>query len=198
MSDGTINLPKRSSEPDSPTTDRYKIYVDGNDDEVKFKDDAGVVKTFKGDQGTQGIQGVQGIQGIQGLVGPVGPMNVEGLVLENATVTLPNTTTPTIVYTDAITISTTGNHILFVMLAVRPHNASNDTEYRVDFDGSPVGPLYAEEGKDVNGAQSNWRMAMIPLGNVAAGTYDLDLLFSKESTGGTAQLKYYAAAIMRY
>jgi len=72
MSDGTINLPKRSTSPATPATDRYKIYVDGTDDEVKFVDDLGTVKTFKGDQGIQGIQGIQGVQGVQGDQGDQG------------------------------------------------------------------------------------------------------------------------------
>ena len=78
MSDGTINLPKRSTSPATPATDRYKIYVDGTDDEVKFVDDLGTVKTFKGDQGIQGIQGIQGVQGVQGDQGDQGDQGVQG------------------------------------------------------------------------------------------------------------------------
>jgi hypothetical protein len=198
MSDGTINLPKRSTPPSAPTVGRFRIWVDSNDNEVKFIDDLGVIQTFKGDQGDQGDQGVQGIQGIQGEVGPVGPMNVEALINEFLTVTLPNTTAPTIVYSDTVNLSATGNHLLLVFMALRPHSTNNQMEFQVEWDNGIVGPLYSEEGKDASADNSNWRMAMIPLGNQNAGNHTLDLLFSKESTGGTAQLKTYVAAVVRY
>lgn len=198
MSDGTLNFPKRNSTPAAPAVDRYKIWVDGADDEVKYTDDLGVTKTFKGDTGSQGIQGVQGVQGIQGNVGPTGPMNVEGFVSETGTVTLPNSTAFSLVYTDSITISASGNCFLDVSLAVKPHNASNDMEFELDFDGVTLSPTYVEEHKDLSASQSHWRSQCIDLGFVSAGVYDLDLYFSKESAGGTAQLKNYTAKVVRY
>ena len=200
MSDGTFNFPERITHPDTPAAGRVKLYMfdSGSGVEPYYKLDDASENTLKGDQGDTGPQGPQGIQGIQGIQGPAGPMNVEGLVLEAGTVTLPNSTTPSIVYTDSITLSTTGDHFLIVFLAVRPHSTGNDMEFFVEFDGNPVGPDYIEEHKDSSADQSMWRTAFIPLGNQVAGTYDLDLLFSKESTGGTAQLKYYASAVVRY
>ena len=190
MSDGTLNFPKRSSSPSPPSSDRYKIYVDSSDDEVKYIDDLGVIRTFKGDQGDQGIQGIQGLQGIQGIPGPTGPMNVEALISETGTVTLPNTTNPT--------ISATGDCFVDVSLAIKPHAANNDYEFQVQFNGNFVLPALVEEGKDQSNQQSNWRMQTLDLGNVSAGTYTLALFFSKEATGGSAQLKNYTAKVVRY
>jgi len=210
MSDGTLNFPKRITPPATPAINRYKIYVDGTDDEVKYIDDLGVIRTFKGIQGIQGndgvdgvdgvdgAQGVQGIQGIQGIQGPQGAMTVEALISETALVTLPNTATKTIVYSDPITITSTGACYLDISLAIKPHNASNDMEFDLQFDGVTLSPTYAEEHKDISAAQSMWRSQCIDLGIVTAGTYNLDLRFSKEVTGGTAKLKNYTAKVVRY
>tara|TARA_R110002167_G_scaffold198805_4_gene401929 strand:- start:637 stop:1233 length:597 start_codon:yes stop_codon:yes gene_type:complete len=198
VSDGTLNFPKRNSVPDSPSADRYKIWVDGTDDEVKYTDDLGVTKTFKGDDGIQGVQGVQGVQGIQGIQGPTGPMIVEAFVTEKGSVTLPDSTTFQLIYNDSITISADGPCFLDISLAVRAHSAGNDMLFEVDFDGATLSPTYAEEHKDSSAAEFMWRSQCIDLGTVVAGTYDLDLYFSKEVTGGTAQLKNYTAKVVRY
>ena len=198
MSDGTINLPKRATPPSAPTVGRYRIWVDSTDDEVKYIDDTGTVRTFKGDQGDTGAQGPQGIQGIQGPAGPSGPMTVEAFISETSTVTLPNSTTKQDIYIDNVTIDATGNCFLDVSLAVRPHSTGNDMEFDIEFNNSVLTPLYAEEHKDTNVAQSMWRSQCFNLGNVAAGTYPLVLRFSKEATGGTAQLKNYTAKLVRY
>lgn len=198
MSDGTLNLPKRSSIPDSPTPNRYKIYVDSSDDEVKYIDELGVVRTFKGDKGDQGDQGPVGPQGPQGIQGPTGPMNVEALVSEKSTVTLPNSTSFNLVYSDTVTVSAAGNLFLDVSLAIKPHSTGNDMIFEIDFDGVTQTPDYTEEHKDTNSAQSMWRSQCIPLGFFSAGTYDLELYFRKEATGGTAQLKNYTAKVVRY
>lgn len=201
MSDGAINFPLRTTHPNAPTTGRVKFYTyddGGGTLEPFYMLDDGVPRTLIGDTGPSGSTGPQGPIGPIGPAGPTGPMNVEGIITESSTVTLPNTTTPQLIYTDSISLSTTGNHLLIVSLAVRAHSASNDMEFFVDFDGSQVGPDFIEEHKDTNSAQSNWRTFMIDLGNRSAGSYDLDLRFSKEFTGGTAQLKYYSAVVVRY
>lgn len=198
MSDGTINLPKRATAPGAPASGRYRIYVDQNDNEVKYIDDAGLVQTFKGDQGDQGIQGAQGDQGIQGAQGPQGPMNVEAFISETATVTLPNTTTATVVYSDTINFSGVGDAFVDISLAVRNHSNNNDMEFFVRFDGVILTPEYIEEHKDNSAAQSLWRAQCFDLGNVSAGNHTLELLFSKEQAGGTAQLKNYTAKVVRY
>lgn len=198
MSDGTINLPKRATAPGAPASGRYRIYVDSNDDEVKYIDDLGVISTFKGDQGDQGVQGPQGNTGPQGIQGPEGPMKVEGFVSETGTVTLPNATNPTQIYSDTITISDTGNCFVDISLSVKPHSGNNDYEFQVQWNGSFVLPALIEEGKDQSNAESNWRMQTLDLSNVAAGTYTLALFFSKELLGGTAQLKNYTAKVVRY
>ena len=198
MSDGTMNLPKRGSKPDAPATNRYKIYVDGNDDEVKYVDDSDTVRTFKGDKGDQGDQGPVGPQGPQGIQGPAGPMNVEGVADEQGTVTLPNSTTKSVVYSDTFNVSTAGLCFLMVSIAMKPHATNNDYEFDIDLGGNILTPDMAEEGKDSSGAQSNWRTFIFPVGNIAAGNIDCDLRFSKESTGGTAQHKGYSAFLVRY
>lgn len=198
MSDGTINLPKRATSPGAPAANRYRIFVDQNDDKVKYIDDLGVIRTFKGDQGDTGLQGTQGPQGIQGIQGPVGPMSVEAFISETGTVTLPNSKTKQDIYTNNVTISNTGNCFLDVSLAVKPYSAGSDMKFDIEFNGSVLTPLYREEHEDTNVNQSMWRSQCFDLGNVAAGTYPLTLRFSKEKTGGTARLKNYTAKLVRY
>lgn len=158
----------------------------------------GLTTLLKGDKGDQGDVGPVGPQGPQGNVGPAGPMTVEGVADEQGTVTLPNTTTKTVIYSDTFNVSATGNCYLVVSLAARPHAASNDMEFDIDLGGNILVPEYVEEGKDNSAAQSAWRSYTFPVGNIAAGNIDCDLRFSKETTGGTAQLKGYSAFLVRY
>ena len=195
MSDGTINFPERITHPDTPASGRVKVYVfddSGGTVEPYYKLDDGSENTLKGAQGDTGPTGPAGPTGPTGPTGPAGPMNTEAFIVEPGTVTLPDTSTPTIIYTDTVTISATGNHYLMVFMALKPHSTGNDMEFRIDFDGSQVGPLYAEEHKDTNAAQSVWRSALMDLGNVASGSYDLDLLFSmKRITNHHLYYLYY-------
>lgn len=207
MSDGTINLPKRATPPDSPTVGRYKIWVDSGDDEVKYTNESGTTQTFKGDQGDTGPQGPQGpagndgadgADGAQGPQGPAGPMNVEGFVSETTTVTLPSALGLNVIYTDTINFSAQGDAFLDISLASRPYGAADDMEYYVRWDGVILTPSYIEEHKDSSAVQSNWRSQCFDLGNVTAGNHTLELLFEREDTGGTAQLKNYTAKAVRY
>ena len=158
----------------------------------------GLTTLLKGDKGDQGDVGPIGPQGPQGNVGPVGPMNVEGVADEQATVTLPNTTTKTVIYSDTFNVSATGNCFLIVSLAVRGHSTGNDYEFDIDLDGNILVPDMAEEAKDTAAAASNWRTFVFPVGSISAGNIDCDLRFSKEQTGGTAQVKGYSAILVRY
>ena len=47
MSDGTVNLPVRSTPPDSPTAGRYKIWVSSVDGKPKITDENGVTLGFE-------------------------------------------------------------------------------------------------------------------------------------------------------
>lgn len=201
MSDGTLNFPERLTHPDTPTTGRVKLYTfndGGGNKEPYYKLDDGSENTLKGDQGDQGIQGIQGPQGIQGIQGPVGPMNVEGVADEQATVTLPNTTTKTVIYSDTFNVSATGNCMLIVSLAIKPHAANNDYEFDIDLGGTILSPVMAEEGKDSSNAESHWRSFTFPLGSIPSGNIVCSLRFSKEIAGGTTQLKGYSAFLIRY
>lgn len=157
-----------------------------------------LLKGEKGDTGDTGATGAQGQQGEKGDTGAVGPMNTEYFNSFVGTITLPNTSTPTNIFNDTVNASADGNYYLDVSLAVRPHAASNDMEFRVDFDSAPVGPLYVEEHKDQSAPESMWRSYKIDLGFLLAGSYPLDILFSKETTGGTAQIKGYTFQVVRY
>lgn len=207
MSDGTLNLPKRNSTPTVPGADRFKIWVDSNDNEVKYTDDLGATNTFKGDQGDQGIQGIQGTPGVDGVDGATGPQGATGaqgptsydtVIVNNTLVTLPNSTAKTVIYSDTVNVAANGECVLMVSLAVRPHAAANDMEFDLEYDGGILAPDYAEEHKDSSAPQSHWRTYIFPLGAQTSGNKTLDLRFSKESTGGTAQLKGYTAILVRY
>lgn len=200
MSDGTINFPERVSHPDTPTSGRVKFYAydDGASVEPYYKLDDGSENTLKGPQGDQGIQGVQGIQGIQGEIGPTGPMTVEAIFSFTGTATLPNVTNKQVVISNTANISATGDCFLMVSLAYKGHSGNNDMEFDIQFDGNILLPEFAEEPKDQSNPQSNWRTFNFDLGNVTAGNKALNLRFSKETAGGTAQLKGYTAILIRY
>ena len=142
--------------------------------------------------------GSQGPSGPTGPQGPAGPMNVEAFISETGTVTLPNSTTKQDIYTDVVTISGSGNCFLDVSLAVSPHSTGTDMEFDILFDGNILSPQYVEEHKDSGTDQTMWRTQCLDLGNLAAGSYTMILRFSKEGTGGTAQLKNYTAKLVRY
>lgn len=199
MSDGTLNFPERSTNPDTPTANRVKLYnLNG---EPYYITDTGAsfpLKGTDGTNGTNGIDGTNGTNGIDGAMGPAGPMMVEGVADEQATVTLPNTTTKTVIYSDTFNVSATGNCFLIISLAVRGHSTGGDYEFDVDFGGNILTPDMAEEAKDIDVASSNWRSFTFPVGSIPAGNIDINLRFSKEQTGGTAQLKGYSAILVRY
>lgn len=202
--DGIEEVFLRTGAPAGENPDTDYIYtwyeLDGGDIILKGEKDDGTVVTIgvTGPQGPQGPQGDTGPQGIQGIQGPAGPMNVEGVADEQGTVTLPNTTTKTVIYSDTFNVSAIGNCFLIVSLAVRPHSTGNDMEFDIDLGGNILVPEYVEEHKDTNAAQSMWRTFVFPVGSIAAGNIDCDLRFSKEATGGTAQVKGYSAILVRY
>lgn len=203
--DGVKEIFLKSGEPGSGINPDsgyiYKWIEDDNGDKIyKYKDENGTIGNIgvKGDTGPIGPIGPVGPVGPQGSVGPAGPMNVEELISETGTVTLPNVTNPAQIYSDSITITSNGNCFVDVSLAIRPHAGNNDYEFQVQWDGSFKLPALIEEGKDQSNPQSNWRSQTIDLGFVTAGTYTLALFFSKETTGGTAQLKNYTAKVVRY
>lgn len=166
----------------------------------KYRDSSGTDGNIgvKGDAGPTGPGGPTGPAGPTGPTGPAGPMTVEAFISETGTVTLPNSTTKQAVYTDTVTITDDGNCFLDVSLAIRPHSTGNDMEFDIEFDGNVLSPVYAEEHKDTNAAQSVWRGQCLDLGNLLAGNYVMSLRFSKEATGGTAELKNYTAKVVRY
>jgi len=219
MSEGVLNLPFRANPPQSPNVGRYKIWVDSNDGLVKFTDENGVTGTFQGSEGPQGPQGLQGLQGpqgpqgpqgtqgIQGEVGPQGPQGIQGpqgavdltyVADVDAIITLPNTTTKTSLGAVSVNFPTTGNYLFQAMIAVRPHSTNSDMEFDWRLGGVQFGAEYAEEHKESVAPQSNLRMFQADLGNIIAGNLDLELFFSKETAGGTAQLNYTSIAIWRY
>lgn len=164
------------------------------------KDSNGNEETLKGDKGDTGDTGDTGPQGPQGDVGPAGPAGPVAVLFkedDDTVLTLPNTTTPQNVFSRSVNFLTTAEYVMQVMVAVRPFSTSNDMEFFWELDGTQVGADYVEEHKDSNTAQSNLRNWQIDLGSVSAGTKDIDLYFSKESTGGTAQLRYISVVIWK-
>ena len=144
-----------------------------------------------------GPTGATGPAGPAGPQGPQGPVALE-FVDENSTlITMPDSTAKNVVRTWSVTLSQTADYEFDLIVAMRPHSTGNDMEWDTEFDGTLVGNAPAEEHKDVSAAQAHNRPFGGQLGNVAAGTYDFDLRFSKEATGGTAQLKYTYLRIWR-
>lgn len=199
MSDGTMNLPFRNSSPSIPGPDRFKIWIDSADREVKYTDDLGATNTFKGEQGDIGNTGPQGEQGIQGEQGPIGPMNVEFIDNKLTDVTLPNSSSFQSIYSDDFTVSSTGECYLDVSMSLKAHSASSDMQFEMYIDGQFIEIPYSEEHKDTSSAQENWRAYTgIKLGTLTAGTHNIELFFAKENTGGSAVLKSYSLKVVRY
>lgn len=202
--DGIEEVLLRTGAPSGENPDTGYIYtwyeLDSGDIILKGEKDDGTVVNIgvEGPQGPVGPQGPAGPAGPQGPAGPAGPMNVEAFISQPVTVTLPNSTTKQDIYTDVVTISADGPCYLDISLAVRPHSTGNDMEFDIEFDGNVLTPEYVEEHKDTSAVQSMWRSQCFDLGNLVAGNYNLNLRFSKETTGGTAQLKNYTAKLVRY
>lgn len=181
------------------------VEIDGPDYVYKGKDSNGTVFNIgvKGDAGTQGIQGIQGIQGDAGLdgatgaEGPAGPTALAHKLTNTSTTTLPNTTTKTFIDGITFNVPSTGDYVMTAKISFRPHSTGNDMEWGWRLDNNVLDDLQAEEHKDTNATQIVGRGFQIDLGTLAPGNHDLDLYFSKEATGGTAQLKYISLFIWR-
>lgn len=215
MSDGTFNKPVRNTHPDTPSSGRVKdyIYNDNGTPTPYFLGDDGVPRTLKGEDGQDGANGLdgqdgatgpqgdvgpQGPQGLQGPQGPPGAMTVEALIGRTTTVTLPNSSNLNLIYFDPISFDGAGDAYLDISLSCKPHSSSTDTEFYVYFDGFLLAPEYVEEHKDTSNSQSPWRSFCFPLGNVLSGPHTVALYYSKESKGGTGQLKAYTLKAVRY
>jgi hypothetical protein len=212
MSDGTYNKPIRTTHPDKPIDGRVKEYIfqDGPITVPYYIGFDGIPRTLKGETGDAGQDGQNGQDGNDGSIGPIGPtgpaggvgpagaMTVEAFISETANITLPNTTSFNQVYTHQVIVTADGDLFVDISLALRPHSTGNDLVFEVDFDGTTIDPSLTEEFKDSGNVQSMWRSQTLDLGFKAAGTYDLELYFRKEATGGTAQLKNYTAKVVRY
>lgn len=201
MSDGSLNYPVRTTHPEAPTAGRMKTY--SLIAEPYFMLEDGVPRLFKGvdgSQGPQGDQGIQGDQGVQGNVGPAGPAGPVSLAFkltETALVTLPDSTTKTFVTGLTFNVPSIGDYVMTAKIGFRPSSASVDMEFDWRLDNNVLDDDSAEEHKDSSAAQKHGRPFQQDLGSLASGNHDLDLYFSKESTGGTAQLKYLSLFIWR-
>jgi len=211
MSDGTLNLPKRNSAPTTPGSNRYKIWVDSLDNGVKYTDDIGVTRTFKGEKGDTGDTGPQGIQGIQGdpgvdgadgadgATGPIGPMNVEHIVNDAPYITLPNSASFQFILGETFNVSGTGNCFLDFSMALTPHSTNSDMRFELYIDGNYIDIENSEEYQELDSAQAMWRSYTgLILGSLSAGNHTINLYFRKEATGGTAILKHYSMKVVRY
>lgn len=206
--DGVKELVLRTSAPIGSTPDVGSIYKwveeDGGDLIYKGLDSNGNPKSLgvQGATGATGATGVQGPTGPTGATGPTGPsgtMEVEVIVNHLSTVTLPNSSTAQSIYDDTFTMSTSGNCFIDISMSLRSHSTGNDMEFEFYLDGVFIQVPYNEEHKDSGGNQSNWRsFGSIDLGFLAAGSHNIEMFFSKEQTGGTAQLKSYCFKVVRY
>jgi len=201
---------QKQNEPNNPSTGKVRFYADLSTGEPYYKDEAGAAKSLIGPTGANGATGPQGpagndgndgadgADGAIGPQGPAGPMNVEFFNSRTTTTTLPNSSSKQDIFTDVVNISGAGDCFLLVSLASRAHSASSSMQYDIEFNGSVIQPEYVEEHKDIGSTQENWRMAILDLGNLSAGNYNMTLRFSKGVTGGTAELKGYTTVVVRY
>ena len=141
--------------------------------------------------------GADGADGATGPQGPQGPVALDFFDANFTVLTLPDSTAKSVARTWSVTLPQTADYHFDMIVGMRPHSTGNDMEWDTQFDGNFVGNEPAEEHKDISVGQERNRPFGGPMGNIAAGTYDFDLRFSKEVTGGTAQLKYTYLRIWR-
>lgn len=164
---------------------------------INLVDETGAsIGSFTGPQGPQGDIGPQGDVGPMGATGPTELVAKDTLV---TTITLPNTNSFAQVRDFAFNLAQSGDYVASGVMAVRPHSPSNDMIFEWDLDGVTLQPndTYREEHKDSSSNESMLRPIQFDLGNLAAGAHSFETYFRKESTGGTAQIKYISLFIWR-
>jgi len=150
------------------------------------------IQGIQGNVGPDGPQGIQGVQGVAGPQGPAGPVDLEHIITDTTTITLPDTTTKTVVHSNTLNFIG-GNYVLTAQLGIRPHSKDNDMEFDWRFDSVVItGSDTAEEHKDSSSSQKHPRSMQLDLGAVSAGSHDIELFFAKESTGSTGELNTIA------
>lgn len=195
---------ENQNKPSTPSIGRSRWYISSVDGEPKYLDDQGVERSFIGQQGPPGQDGQdggigpQGPVGLQGPAGPAGGMAVEGVIIKDFNVTLPDSTAKQVIFGDNFTMSAPGQVYLMVTMAYKPHSSGNDVEFGLRLNGVDINPAQIEEHKDSSNDQSPWRTACIPVGSLPSGSNNLQLRFSKESSGGSAVLRYYSVIVVRY
>jgi hypothetical protein len=101
------------------------------------------------------------------------------------------------VYNAPFSVPTSGNYVVTAKISGRPSSTSADMEYDWRLDGSVQPDDSVREYKDSGSDQKVGDYFQMDLETIAPGSHDLDLYFSKENTGGTAQLKYISIFIWR-
>lgn len=150
-----------------------------------------------GAQGPIGLQGPTGPQGIQGLQGPAGPVAVIFVGTDTNQVTLADSSSYSPVKFFDVNIPSTGKYIATTTVVYSGASTGADMMFQWRLDGVDIGPEIAEEPQDNTSAQSNPRSWQFDLGTLTSGLKHIDLYFRKESTGGTALIKYISIFVWR-
>lgn len=196
----SIQLDNQEVKPSAPSFGKYKIYIKNG--VPKYLDSQDVEHDYKGEKGDQGIPGNDGSDGPigpEGPVGPVGPAGSMSLIHKDkfsGVITLPNSTSKTFVWRTSFNAPVGSNGYLIATIGFRGHSTGNDCEFDWELNGSILDGDLVEEMKDTSSLAKNLRTFQIDLNTLNNGAYNLDLYFSKEATGGTAQIKYIQLIVM--
>lgn len=178
MSDGSINFPRRASEPDTPAAGRTKIWVDDGDGKPKYTNDAGVTSPFGGLYG-QNFQAT----------------------LEDADAT--NNTTSFVTYDDlSYTVDTVSGFVIYEVNInfVWGYSApSTDFRARLLVNGVQIGEEFRQEPKDGGVDQRQYMSLTVPVFGFQLGTVTgtIEFQFAASNAGPEARMFYNYMTIKR-
>ncbi len=177
MSDGTINFPKRASDPDSPTVGRCKIWIDTNGN-PKLTDENGITVGFESLYGSSFNSNLQ-----------------EGLQSNNTTTFQ---TYSTLNYT-VEDIGGAANYEIEASIFWNYSSAANDYRGKIQVNGADFKEEMRVEPKDGGTDQRNWAKLTYPItgAQLASLSGDITWQFASSSGGNTARTYYAYLTIKR-
>lgn len=177
MSDGTINLPVRTTPPDSPNTGRYKIWVASSDGKPRITDENGVTKTFETIYGSEYFSD-----------------EAETIATNNST------TLETYLSVVFNNIEATPTAKYVIECNIKYNHSSTGTDYRgqILVNGSPYKEELRVEPKDSGADQRIPATFKFPItGDVLSTAGNISFAYRSSSSGNTARTYYCFLELIR-
>ena len=162
------------------------IEIDGSDFVYKAKDSNGDIFNIgvAGPIGPEGPIGPQGIQGIVGPQGPAGPADLAHRFSDDSLVTLPDVTTLTFIEGYTFAVPSDGQYIMQAQVSISPYSTSKWYQFEWQLDGAPIAGNIEVATSSAANIDEN-KPFLKDLGLLTAGSYDMDLYFRKQNSGGS-------------